>query len=246
MSNLNCRVVLVRTRFAGNIGAIARVMQNFGLSDLVLVDPVADPLSKEALLLATHGETLLRSCRRVADLGAAVGDCVMVAATSARLGGLFRRQAVGTPDAICPLLTARMAQGPVALVFGPEPTGLSNQEISRCHCLIHIPTEPAHPALNLAQSVAICLYEWKRALGQTASASPETEPPAPFADQERMFDALREGLEAIHFLYGTKADSLMHALRHLIGRAGPTPMELELLFGLSRQLRWIADQKKTI
>ncbi len=67
---------------------------------------------------------------------------------------------------------------------------------------------------------------------------------APFADQERMFASLREGLEAIHFLYGDKADSLMHAVRHLIGRAGPTPMEVEMLFGLARQLRWIARQRK--
>ncbi len=244
MSSANCRVVLVRTRIAANIGATARVMQNFGLSDLVLVDPAADPCDLNALQVATHAEALLRTARRVADLGEAVADCVMVAATSARLGGLFRRQTVGTPEAIMPLIRARMTQGPVALVFGPEPTGLSNHEISRCHCLVHIATEENAPALNLAQAVAICLYELRREADPEGLSASAGDTPARFADQERMFAALREGLEAIHFLYGEKADSLMHAVRHLIGRAGPTPMEAELLFGLAKQLRWIARQSK--
>src|SRR5262249_3595050 len=134
--------------------------------------------------------------------------------------------------------------GPVAIVFGPEPTGLTNDEVTRCHYLIHIPTDPTYPALNLGQAVAICVYELRRAwLKQTNRvASPATI--ALFTDQERMFESLREGLEGIHFLYGDKADSLMHALRHLVGRAGPTPMEVEMLFGLARQMRWIAGRKK--
>jgi tRNA/rRNA methyltransferase len=66
---------------------------------------------------------------------------------------------------------------------------------------------------------------------------------APFADQERLYERLRSALEQIHFLYGDKADALMHALRHLIGRAGPTPMEVEMLLGLARQIRWFAEQR---
>ena len=236
-----CRVVLVRPTVAGNLGAAARVMRNLGLTDLVLVAPEADPADRNARQLATHGEAILENARVVADLGDAVADCVLIAGTSARTGGPFRRQSVGTPVQIMPYLIEALAQGPVALVFGPEPSGLSNAEVTRCHHLIHIPTDPTYPALNLAQAVAICLYALRRAW--LARSEPATRPaPAPFADQERMFARLRSALEAVHFLYGANADTLMHALRHLIGRAGPTPMEVDVLLGLARQLHWFAGQ----
>ncbi len=243
---MNCRVVLVRTRIAANLGATARVMRNMGLSDLVLVDPVADPADRSARRLSTHGEEILDRCRVVRELGEAVADCALVAGTSARTGGLFRRQSAGTPEEIMPRLVETMAAAPVALVFGPEPTGLENVEVTRCHFLIHVPTDPSYPALNLAQAVAICLYDLRRAwrASPLAGASGSCIPPAPapFADQERMFERLRDALERIHFLYGDKADSLMHGLRHLLGRAGPTPMEVELLLGLARQIRWFAER----
>ena len=84
---MNARVVLVRTEVAANLGATARVMRNFGLTDLALVSPAADPRDLHARALATHGEEILDRCRVVADLGEAVADCVLVAATSARTGG---------------------------------------------------------------------------------------------------------------------------------------------------------------
>ena len=239
---MNCRVVLVRPEIAANVGAAARAMRNFGLSELVLVAPVADPRDERARQLAMHGEDILDRCRVVAGLGEAVAGCVLVAGTSARTGGLFRRQSVGTPDEVMPRLVEATASGPAALVFGPEPSGLENAEVTRCHYLVHIPADPSYPALNLAQSVAVCLYELRRAwLSREAPVEPA--PAASFADQERMFAQLREALEAVHFLYGEKADALMHALRHLIGRARPTAMEVDVLFGLARQLRWFARQR---
>src|SRR5262249_29146916 len=131
--------------------------------------------------------------------------------------------------------------GPVALVFGPERTGLSDHQISRCHHLIHVPTDPSYPALNLAQAVGICAYELRRAGLRREHVAPGPCPAA-FAQQERAFDQLRAALEKIHFLYGPKADATMDALRHLIGRAQPSEMELGLLFGLARQIRWYADR----
>jgi tRNA/rRNA methyltransferase len=240
MSLHHCRVVLVRPEVAGNLGATARVMRNLGLTDLVLVAPVADPADREARRMSTHGESVLERARVVPDLAAAVADCTLVAATSAQVGGLVRRQSAGTPRDILPRLVAALEPGPVALVFGPEPRGLTNAEVARCHYLIHVPTDSAYPALNLAQAVAICLYELRLAWLERHEARPAPEPPAPFADQERTFERLREALEAIHFLYGPKAESLMHGLRHLIGRAQPTPMEVKLLLGLARQIRWFA------
>ena len=240
---MNCRVVLVRPQIAANVGSAARVMRNMGLSELVLVQPEADPTDPRAVQLATHGEDVLRRCRVVAELGEAVADCVLVAATSARVGGLVRRQFVGSPDEIAPRLVTAMTTGPVALVFGPESSGLRNDEVMRCHYLIHIPTDPTFAALNLAQAVAICVYELRRHWLRQAEAPtllPPSDAPAPFADQERAFEHLRQALEDVHFLWNEKADSLMHALRHLIGRAGPTPMEVDVLLGLARQLRWFS------
>jgi TrmH family RNA methyltransferase len=236
---MNCRVVLVGTEVAANLGAIARVMCNFGLSDLVLVSPVADPRDLHARVLATRGEDVLDRCRVVDNLAAAVGDCVLVVGTSARTGGLFRKQSVGTPDAIMPRIVEATNSGPVALVFGPERTGLTNDDVNHCTYLIHIPTHSDAPALNLAQSVAICLYELRRA-GEQLSSKAAEQSVAPVADRERMFTALRKSLERIDYLYGPKADALMFGLRHLIGRAQPSPMEIGLLTGLARQIEWFA------
>src|SRR5262245_38107901 len=109
-----CRVVLVRPELSANVGATARVMRNFGARELVLVAPKADPHDRQARQMSTHGEEVLDACQVVPDLGAAVADCVLVAGTSARTGGLFRRQSVGTPDEVMPHLVAALPAGPVA------------------------------------------------------------------------------------------------------------------------------------
>jgi tRNA/rRNA methyltransferase len=234
-------VVLVRSEIAANIGATARLLCNMGAADLVLVAPVAAPLDERARLLATHhAEAILEGCRIVPDLETALADCRLVAGTSARTGGLFRRQTVGAPEEIASHLVEAMAGGPVALVFGPESSGLSNDEVQRCHHLIHLPTDASHPALNLAQAVAICLYEVRRAwLGRQQSGATRPDV-APWEQQARMFAHLQSGLEQIRYLRGVRGEALMHALRHLIARCQPSPMEVRLLFGLARQLHWVA------
>ncbi len=238
-----CRVILVRPQFPGNVGAAARVMRNLGLSDLRLVAPAADVGDRQARQLAAHGERVLDQARVVADLGEAVGDCVLVGGTSAKVGGVFRRQTVATPDVLLPRFVESLAVGPVALVFGPEDSGLTNEELTRCHYLIRIPTDDEYPALNLAQAVAICLYELRRAwLAQTAIPPPRPEP-ASVADLEQMFGQLQAALEEIHFLYGPNGPALMHGLRHLLGRAQPTAMEVNWLRGLARQIRWFVEQR---
>jgi tRNA/rRNA methyltransferase len=137
-----------------------------------------------------------------------------------------------------PTLLRSAGQGEIALVFGPEPSGLTTAEIALCHYLLHIPTNPEYGSLNLAQATAICLYE----------CHVQRLPPIAVSDiadhaaQARMFEHLEEGLRSIHYLYGEKADSLMAGIRHLLGRAMPTETELRMLHGLARQLRWIADQ----
>jgi tRNA/rRNA methyltransferase len=238
MSLEHCRVVLVRTHYPGNLGATARVMRNFGLLDLVLVEPQCDIQDRQARQMSTHGEGLLDSARIVATLEDAVADCVLVIGTSGPEGGLYRRQPLGSPDEILTHALEPLRGGrPVALVFGPEPTGLSNDEVTRCHYLVHIPAIDDYSSLNLAQAVAICLYELRRQAVKDDAVAPGQDL-ATFAEQEQMFAQLRLALEEVHFLYGPKADSLMHAVRHLLGKARLTPMEVKVLLGLARQIRW--------
>ena len=126
-------------------------------------------------------------------------------------------------------------------MFGPEPSGLTDAEVSRCHHLVHIPVDDLASCLNLAQAVAICLYELRRAWLRTRTPAAATDSPATFEAQERMFASLRAALEELHFIYGQSADSLWHAVRHLVGRAQPTDMEIGVLHGLARQIRWYVE-----
>jgi tRNA/rRNA methyltransferase len=218
-------------------------MRNMGARDLVLVKPAADPCDRQALQQSTHGEAILRSCRIVSSLDEAVADCLLVGATSAKVGGPLRRQNARTLEAFMPGFVASLDMGPAALVFGPEPTGLTSEEIARCHFLVHIPTDVAYPALNLAQAVAICLYELRQTwLGTTTGPPRPSDALASHALQEQMFDSLKTALAEIHFLYGRKAESLFHAVRHLLSRAQPSEMEVKMVLGLARQIRWFARQ----
>jgi tRNA/rRNA methyltransferase len=237
----NTRVVLVRPHYAGNVGAVARLMANFGVNQLTLVSPYADPKSEEARRLSTHSEHLLDTAKLVETLDEAVADCRVVLATSANVEGVYRTHNHGRPEEVLPALIDALPDGPCALVFGPEPSGLSNAEIARCHGLIRILTDATYSSLNLSHAVAICLYELRKLwLASQAISTHPSQKVAPYEDQERMFESLREALTAVHFLWGTKADSLMHAVRHLIARARPSPNEVRILFGLARQLRWVA------
>jgi tRNA/rRNA methyltransferase len=257
-----CRVVLVRPAIAGNVGAVARVMANFGLRHLVLVDPSVDVTDPHARQMATHGEAILTAARKVSDLAKAVAECGVVVATSSAIGGLFRSQAVTTPRQLMPQLARDLQRTEVALVFGPERTGLRTDEVTRCHFLLHIPSAPAYPVLNLAQAVAVCLYELYQAVtderpppaGEAATSATSLTMAVPtaagrdadvasFELQERLYARWQEALEAIHFLWNEKAAAQMHAIRHVLGRSRPSTMEVQVLLGVARQILWYVEHK---
>lgn len=216
-------------------------MCNFGLRDLVLVSPVADRNDQNARQMSTHGESILNNARIVTDLSGAINDCVLVVGTSAKSGGLFRLQNVAPPRDVMPQVAEVLAQDrPAALLFGPEPTGLSNEIVTRCHHVIQIPTDHVYPSLNLAQAVAICVYELHEA-ATCSGARTACTALATVEAQELMFRQLQTSLEEIHFLYGDKAEPLMHAVRHLLGKARLDDMEVKVLLGLARQIRWYVD-----
>lgn len=242
-----CRVVLVETRYPGNLGSVARVMANMGLRELVLVAPRANRKDRRARRLSTHGEPLLDAARVVDDLKDALAGCVLVVGTTARTGGPLRRQTVAAVDEAAPLLVAELRRAqPVALVFGSEPNGLSNEQVALCQQLIRIPTGEQYPSLNLAQAVAICLYELRRTWERTPPPGTDDPDyvPADAASLQRLYRSLETALEQIHFLYGPKAEPLMHGLRHLLGKARLSRMEVKVLHGLARQIRWYVAQHR--
>lgn len=245
----NCRVVLVRTHYAGNIGAAARAMLNFGVRDLVLVDPVADAASHQARMLATRGVDVLDAARVLPTFDGAVADCGMVVATAGATDGTVRQTLRGGPADVLPGFADALAHGPAALVFGPEPHGLTTAEVARCHGLLVLPTDPGYTSLNLSLAVGIALYElWKhtRRAGERPAEQDVAvaRPPAPFADLDRAFAHLHAALADLRFLYGQNADQLMDGFRHLIARSRPTAQEVKMLHGLARQLEYAADRMR--
>ena len=189
----NIRVVLLRPRGAANVGAVARAMKNMGLRDLVLVHP-ALMKSFWARAMAAHAEDVLHSVRRCDSIGDAVADCGLVVGTTCR-GGLYR-EAAEPPRVAAPRMVAAAATNRVALVFGPEDHGLSNEDLKACQQLIAIPADPAYPSLNLAQAVMVCCYELRLAVAGEPQATREL---ARAEQVDRMFEKLRAAL-ALHRL----------------------------------------------
>jgi len=236
-----CRVVLVRPHYHGNLGSAARVMKNFGLRELVLVEPVADPNHSEALMMAMRGTDILANCRVVPTIADAIHDCGFVLATSGEIGGLRRQGFWGTPEEKLPTLVDALPTALTAILFGPEPSGLTVEEISATHGSIYIPADLEFPSLNLAQSVAVVLYELrKQFLLRKPIVYGNTEPPADYNQQEHLFRHLKEALLAIRFLWDFRSDGIFHVIRQVIGRSRPTLKEVSVYHGLAKQLLFVA------
>ncbi|NOJ80741.1 RNA methyltransferase [Myxococcus xanthus] len=171
---LPVRFVLMRPRNAENLGAAARALKNCGLSDWVWVRPEVEDL-EPARRLAVHAGDVLDAARRADTLEEAVADCVWVVGTSSRKVEGKRRL---PPRAVGEELVARAPQGPVALVFGDERSGLTNAEVERVHDLSAVPTAPEQPSINLAQAVLLYAYEVRVAMLEAAATPPGPLPAA--------------------------------------------------------------------
>ena len=238
-----CRVVLVRPHFAGNLGSVARAMSNFGLSDLALVAPIADRLGPEALMMATRGKEILAAARVVGTLAEAVEDCAWVVATSGEVRGMLRQGFWNTPDVQLPGLLDALAASDAAtaaIVFGPEPSGLTVAEVTACQAMVFIPTADDSTSLNLAQAVAVCLYELRKLWAASRPPLVVEQPPATYGELERMFARLKESLVAVRFLWDDRAEGIFNVLRQVIVRARPTRPDVQVLHGVARQLSYVA------
>jgi tRNA/rRNA methyltransferase len=228
------RVVLVRPRGATNVGSAARAMKNMGLHDLALVEPKLRRLNRGGVM-AVHARDLLEKARIVDDLSAALSDCTLIVGTTRR-GGLYRAAAVSL-EMLAPLIVDHARRGRVALVFGPEDHGLTNDDLKHCQRLIQIDTSPDYPSLNLAQAVLLCCYELRRAAQAGAPAKNALEP-APAADVEFLFERLQSAFLRIGFLNPQNPDHIMFALRRVLGRAQLEASDIRIFLGLARQIEW--------
>jgi tRNA/rRNA methyltransferase len=234
----NFAFVLVRPLQAGNVGSTARAIKNMGLGDLRLVAPRTGAVGRAAATMAVHAGDVLRNARRYDSLGAALADRTLAVGTTCR-PGLYRSGVVGVREAAVQLITEAAANR-VAIIFGPEDTGLVNLELKLCQRLITIPTAPEYPSLNLAQAVMLVAYELMMAAG-AAREMPMAEPHAPAVAVDAMLERLSEALVSIGFLPADNPEHIMFALRAILGRAGIGLRELDILSGIARQIRWFSE-----
>ncbi len=230
----NIRIVLVGPLYGGNVGSVCRAMANTGLSDLAIVAERRLNMD-EARMMACHATDILDARSTHDTLEEAVQDCGIVMGTSARTG-LYRQHAK-TPREWAPSVLSDTTRGKVALVFGREDKGLSNEELAVCSRIIQIPTSEAYASLNLSQAVMVCCYE-------IFVAADVYEPPvekselAPTELRERMFAMWRELMLRIGFMEPNKADHMMQGFRRIMGRGAETQDDVRIMMGIVRQAEW--------
>ncbi|MEY3338108.1 MAG: hypothetical protein RL245_1100 [Pseudomonadota bacterium] len=224
------RVVLVETSHPGNIGAVARAMKNMGLEKLVLVRPKEFPHA-EASARASGATDVLETARVFDRLEDGIADCGFIVATTAR----DRDQNIRVLDVRdgAERIVTESLRGPVALLFGNERTGLTNEELSLAHLLLRIPANPAYSSLNLAMAVQLVTYEIYRARGAKHVSAPGPIPLATGEEMERLYAHFEEVLEQVGFRDRTTSGTrLMERIRRFINRAELDQNEANILRGI--------------
>ena len=228
------RIVLVETSHPGNIGGAARAMKNMGLSNLWLVNPKQFP-SGDASVRAAGADDLLANATVVETLQEALGDSVLTVGTSAR--GRRRSLPLTDPAGAARELLSLAPTQPVALVFGRENSGLSNEELDLCQLLLQIPTVTEFSSLNLAAAVQVMTYELRKAgLAMDSNSNSESSPPlhlpADSRELEGLYQHLHDTLTDLEFLNPQNPRHLMRRLRRLLSRAQPGSEEVAIMRGM--------------
>jgi TrmH family RNA methyltransferase len=242
------RIVLVNPSHPGNIGAAARAMKTMGLSSLTLVDPQSFP-SAEATARASGADDVLYSARVCATLDEALAGCQTSIATSARARELGVTEL--TPREMAKRAIDDAEHGDVAIVFGREKYGLTNDELDRCQAMVKVPTVPSFSSLNLASTVQIVSYELRLALlgaeaPRSAGAGKTREPERVGVDElEGMFGHFEKTLARVGYFDPDNPGRLMRRLRRLFGRSGIEPSELKILRGMLTAVDRACDGKNS-
>lgn len=235
------RIVLVNTSHTGNIGSTARAMKTMGLSQLVLVNPVDKPDGRASALAAGAGD-VLANAKIVDRLEQAVSDCGLVVGTSARSRTLSWPML--EPRDCGEKLVSESPNYPVALVFGRENNGLSNEELQLCHFHVCIPANPEYSSLNLAAAVQTLCYEIRMAYLNTTK-QPENELEYPLSEElERFYSHLEQTLQKTNFIIPQHPGMVMTKLRRLFNRARPETQELNILRGMLASIDKLTKNKE--
>jgi len=228
-------IVLQRPRFPENIGAAARAIRNMGIRRMIVVEPENYELSR-VLKMATHAAAdVVREIRIAQDLREALSPFHMVVGTTARLGG--EREVVQSPSHMADRLISVSRENTIAIVFGPEDRGLSNEDLRLCHELVNIPTAE-FSSLNLAQAVMVICYELYTAGGNGSLTEPDTPRLATRLELDGMYDQLRDILVRIHYINPENPDYWMNKIRRFFTRLQLKAGEVSIIRGICRQIDW--------
>jgi len=228
----NVKVVLVGTSHSGNIGSAARAMKVMGLSNLVLVDPQCT-VDEQTLALAAGAADIAQNAKVVSTLNEAVEDCALVVGSSARSRTL--EWPMLEPRECGQKFVEEGESAPVALVFGRERTGLTNDELQTCHYHVCIPANPEYSSLNLAMAVQTLSYEIRMAYLDKEQSQYETQEVTEYPrhkELELFFSHLEKVAKETQFISEEQPGKVMNKLRRLFNRARPESQELNILRGI--------------
>jgi TrmH family RNA methyltransferase len=235
------RVLLVAARNPLNIGAAARAMSNFGVRRLRVVNPYEVAFQEARSAVGATG--LLAKAEQYTTVAEAAADCTLVVGTTAAARRELQHRLLRLEEGAT-AIKRHLKTGPVALLFGSERVGLSNEEMSHCHWMMRIPTREEHGSMNLGQAVAVCLYELARGRklisGTTLAkthVAPKEKAPANSAEIERLTQVMFEVLSTSEFIQ-PRAVAAEEKLRRLIRRMKLSANDAEVLLGMLRQIDW--------
>jgi TrmH family RNA methyltransferase len=247
-------IVLAGARNPKNIGAVARAMHDFGFPNLRFVNDYAAPFEAaqlEAAKSAVAAATVMRAARSFTNLAEAIADCTLVIGTTAIGERTIEQPLLPLAEAAPTLLTALRASesSHIALLFGSEKTGLTNEQLSHCAWLTTIPmfapSAARHLSMNLGQAVAVCLYELAREGFEGAKEIPSTtEPPATAEDRERLTQLLLDVMHTIEYTRRFPANAHEQQVRIMVQSLGSNHYAAETWMGILRQILWSTRPKK--
>lgn len=234
-------IVLLGTKYAGNVGSVARCAKNMGISDLIVVRQEHLAI-EEMKQMSTHfAADLVDGIRYFASLREALADFNFIVGTTARRG--HARGPLISPREAALRVAEKAKNNKVALLFGPEDTGLSNDDLRYCHALVQIPTSAQFKSINLSHAVMILSYEiFVARLNQLEVFTPKL---AQSSELEGMYDQLKLLLMKIGFLNPENPDYWMMHLRRLFSRTDLHSKEVKIIRGICRQIDWYAEKKKS-
>ncbi len=235
-------IVLVRPQMGENIGAAARAMLNFGLDRMRLVAPRDGWPNPGAVAMASGAGRVLDAATAHDDLPEAIGDCDFVFATTAR-GRELAKPVMSPEHAMAEARRLVAAGRKVAILFGPERAGLENADIARANAIITVPVNPEFFSLNLAQSVLLIAYEWRRQGGDVVHEVQANTDPASVIEVEKLAQHYETRLEEAGFFFPpSKAPGMKVVLRNMWSRLGLTGSDVQRFHGMLRQLLRDRDQ----